>query len=88
MSFQEYVLWLQFFEKRPLGWREDLRAFRIMCSNGNMKNPKPGDYFGTLKQMSEAEAAEAKSVPRRGSFAHSALMNAKGGVKLDFLENL
>jgi len=86
MSFQEYILWLKFFEKRPIGWREDLRAYRIMCSGGNMKNPKPGEYFSSLKQMSEAEAAENKRIPQRGTFAHSAMLNAKGGQKLDFLQ--
>jgi len=88
MSFPEYILWLQFFEKRPYGWREDLRAFRIMCSNGNMKNPKPGEYFSSLAQMEKHEAAANKRVPRKGSFAHQAIMNAKGGKKLDFLEAL
>ena len=89
MSFQEYVLWLKFFNKRPLGWREDMRAYRLMCSSGNMpKNAKPGDWFSSLAQMSEAEAAENKAIPHRGTFVHTALMNARGGAKLEFLENL
>lgn len=91
LSYGEYRKWIQFFQLRPYGWREDNRAFKIMSSSGNLEKGSTGaKYFASLSLMEEAERKERASrpVPTRGSHFHSLLMKAKGGDKPEFLREL
>jgi len=87
MSFQEFNLWMEYFNQRPIGWREDERTFRLLRAAGVKSNPEA--LFSSLAAMKKHENKRTpRPVPGAGSFLHTAMMNAKGGVKLDLLEQL
>lgn len=89
MPFQEFILWLHFFEQKPRGWEDDLRAYRIMCASGNMKGTKPEDFFPSIAAIKEKEKERVpQAVPHSGSMAHALMSQAKGGAQLSFLEKL
>ena len=83
MSYQEFVLWLKYFERRPEGWKEDLRAFKIMCASGNIKG-QPGDIFPSLAVVKH----DQNSIPAKGTVMHNLMKNAKNGDDVPFLKEL
>jgi hypothetical protein len=85
MSYVEYALWSHFFASRPIGWREDDRAFKIMKSFGG--EIKPEQAFSSLATMAENERKK-NPLPVVGTFWHKKLMEAKGGDKLEILKDL
>lgn len=87
MTFAEYNLWMQFFNERPIGWREDDRTYKLMRAQGMKAGPE--QLFTSLAIMKENDAkATSNAVPRTGSFLHAMMMNAKGGDKPAFLKEL
>lgn len=53
-SYEEFRGWINFFDKHPIGWREDNRAAIIACSSGFTK-AKPEDLFDSLARLKKAE---------------------------------
>jgi hypothetical protein len=54
MSSYEYTGWLEYFKKRPYGWREDFRTSLIMQTTYQGKSKlKVNDYFPSLAIMQE-----------------------------------
>ena len=52
LDYNEYMGWQEYFSRRPVGWREDLRAYYIMSSMAGSKKG-PEEIFpsiATLKQ--------------------------------------
>lgn len=86
MSFQEYVLWAEYFDQRPYGWREDNRTYNIMRASGNVKSSAE-DIFPSIAHMKKKQA-EKKPVPGPGTLLFEKLLNAKGGDKFTLLENM
>jgi len=89
VSYQEFAMWMEYFKRRPLGWRDDDRAFKLMRAQGAKLNPE--SVFTSLALMKEFETERKKKeaiVPRTGSFLHSMMMAAKGGEKLEILDQL
>lgn len=87
MPWAEYVLWLQYFNERPNGWRDDERTAKMMAAMGVKASPE--NLFSTLSHMRNVEREKAVSnVPRNGSMMMQKLMGAKGGDSLDFLKDL
>lgn len=80
MSYEEFSKWLTYFESRPLGWREDLRAAYLMNVFGEKR--KPDQIFPSLKALSKQE----KKNPLAGSQMLKMLLNAKGGIIPDALK--
>ncbi len=71
MPYDEMLGWLAYFEKRPVGWREDLRASYLMKSNGS-----EGDMtkiFPSLAAVSE------ESVPEKFKGINRFIQSATGG---------
>jgi len=58
MPYDELLNWVAYFGKRPVGWRDDNRAYLLMRSFG--AKGKPEDYFGSLRAIKIAEE-DAKS---------------------------
>jgi hypothetical protein len=85
MSHVEYRMWSEFFSNRPIGWREDDRAFKLMKTFGS--DLKPGQAFSSLGSMAEKEKERA-SYPKVGTPFHTMLLNAKGGDKLEILKEM
>lgn len=87
MSYQEYALWLEYFDQRPIGWRDDDRTFKLLRAAGVKSNPE--QLFSSLAIMKEHRSkATTNPVPQAGSFLHAMMMNAKGGDKLEILQDL
>jgi hypothetical protein len=80
LPYDEFIFWTNYFKKYPIGWREDMRAFKIMKSNGSKITLEQA--FPNLAEMSSARTP-VESL--KGSMLHKKLLSAKGGDKLDFL---
>ena len=87
MPYEEFINWNHYFERRPVEWRADLRAARIINSQGVDK--KPQELFQTLvpifnppfrKQFEEGEI-DLDNLKRSSFFQQ--LVLAGGGDKLD-----
>lgn len=76
MPAKEYFGWMQFFNERPVGWREDHRAAMLMSTTYQGKQKiKPEEYFPALKQMHEAQKKTARDAM---SFIAQLQSKAKG----------
>jgi hypothetical protein len=60
VSYEEYLGWLNFFERQPPGWREDLRTYYIMSSMSGSKT-KPEDIFPSIAQLRQSEIEAEKA---------------------------
>ena len=87
MSYQEFALWMEYFDRRPYGWREDDRTYKLLRAQGMKSGPETVFHSLALMKQHE-EKRKAAAVPKAGSFLHAMMMNAKGGEKLDILEQL
>jgi len=88
MPYEEFVTWFNYFQQRPIGWREDERAFKLMQAQGVKE--KPENVFSSFATM---KANETESMSQDGTLNHSKFKNsgifakilsARGGEKLDY----
>ena len=56
LPHDEYLGWVDYFERTPEGWREDLRTYYIMTSMSGSKT-KPEQIFPSIKAAQEANKA-------------------------------
>lgn len=84
MDYTEYLGWLEYFDQVPIGWRDDLRFFKVMRTIGT--KGEPGQMFESLakigrnrEQLPDGELS-VKSL--RGSVMFSRMLGAKGGDDL------
>jgi hypothetical protein len=78
MPHTEFLQWIEFFKRRPVGWREDHRASMLMNAQG--VKAKGHELFGSLKVINdrvEAEKAKGNALPS-GKFLDM-MMKATGG---------
>jgi hypothetical protein len=86
MPYIELLGWMDYFERRPAGWREDDRIFKILQTQG--VKGKPEKYFPSLAAIYNARRpTDAKTIGFKGSAFFNKLNKAKGGVKLDILND-
>lgn len=78
MPYLELRGWMEFFRRRPIGWREDNRTALIMRSFGVKE--KPEAIFPSLAALKDNAP---KSVGLRGSKMLQMMLSAKGGDKLE-----
>ena len=84
MPYEELLGWINYLERRPIGWREDLRSYNFMCTQGYDK--KPGDLYPSLGKIYEEpkEKEEGSLGPSfKGSLMFNKILSAKGGEVLD-----
>lgn len=94
MPYDEFIKWISYFDERPVGWRDDDRAHKLMAAWG-MK-ARPEEVFMSLAKIKEAENMKAKAAQEnsiniqnfKNSGLFSKLLGATGGDKIDFLEKL
>lgn len=82
MSYTEFLKWIEFFKRRPIGWREDQRTYLFLRTQGVKQ--KAEDLFPTLRMLAEDSKASLepdRAVPK-GMFLER-LRKAKDGDKLD-----
>ncbi len=80
-SYDDFQKWFVYLEKRPVGWRDDDRTFKLLQAQGVKE--KPESIFPSLKPIYKpAEQFNAQGV-NMASLKHSALftkmLGAKGG---------
>ena len=85
MDYDELLGWINYLDRRPVGWREDNRTSLLLMSAG--AKVKPSDIFPSLKKLSEGavEISDQERMSRtlKGSALFSKLQTATGGDKLD-----
>jgi hypothetical protein len=82
MPHEELLAWISYFERRPVGWREDVRAAYLMNAFGDKR--KPQDIFPSLKILGSS-STRCRTDSLRGSTLFHKLLSAKGGDKLEVL---
>ena len=82
MTFAELQQWVTFFERHPIGWREDLRILRVLQAMGIKE--KPAAIFPSLKTPVCTDNLNVSSL--LSSTLFSKMAGAVGGDSLDFLK--
>jgi len=81
MTYQELLGWIAYFEKRPVGWREDERVYKLLQTQG--VKAKPGDIFPSLKAVTESvitnNDGQVDGNKFKKSFMFQKLLSAKHG---------
>jgi len=82
LDYDEYCGWLEYFRLRPVGWREDYRAFTFLQTQG--VKAKPQDIFSSLIPLYHAPGqSEIPGMLQGTNFKQSAiftrLLSAVGG---------
>lgn len=83
MPYTELLKWIEFFNTRPIGWREDQRTYLVLRSLGYKGSPE--SLFATLKKIKGNQVENQKpdrAVPK-GAFLDK-LLKAKNGDGSDF----
>jgi len=80
MPYEEYLKWITFFRRRPVGWREDHRTALLMNAAG--VKAKGHELFASLRLMKNVEddtKMDDRAVPK--GVMLNMMMSAKGGDK-------
>lgn len=89
IPYDELLGWYAYFERRPIGWREDDRTSKLLQGAG--VKAKPTDLFPSLKAIYTAskEPAEGddQSQMIMNSTFYQMMLTAQGGEKFE-LESL
>lgn len=91
MTYEEFIKWNMFFDRRPIGWREDDRTAKLLQAQG--VKAKPTEIFPSLKQLYQSRSdmvGRAGFISKqnlKGSALFSRLLTAVGGDKLKALED-
>lgn len=84
MPYEELIGWISYFEKRPIGWREDDRTFKLLQAQGVKE--KPGAIFTSLQKIYNLSSRNTEPGRIDSSFMQSVLfskiLTAKGGDKI------
>lgn len=80
MPYDELLKWHLYLEKRPYGWREDDRAYKLLCAQG--AKVKPAEAFPSLHVIYSRtplpdDQLDGQALKRSGIF--SMMLAAKGG---------
>jgi hypothetical protein len=87
MSYEEFLNWLSYFEQRPVEWRADDRAAKLLQAQGVKE--KPWALFHSLDAIYNSSKAdvidgEVGIAALKGSSVFAQLLTATGGHKLEF----
>lgn len=87
MPYDEFLGWINYFERRPAEWRADDRAFKLMQVQGCKE--KAYNVFPSLASIYKPPTPAGKGDGNiavsnfKGSVMFAKLLDAKGGEKLD-----
>jgi hypothetical protein len=86
MPYDELLDWIAYFEKRPVGWQDDDRTFKLLQAQG--VKAQPGEIFTSLKKVYASTPQIGDNGQVLGDLSNSGLfskmMGAIGGDKLEF----
>lgn len=90
MPYEDYQKYFQYLERRPIGWQDDLRAYRIMQAFGTQA--KPHELFESLAAvMGRREVEHVDGMLQQPKLGNSSmlsrLLSAKGGEALKYDES-
>lgn len=80
MEYPEFLGWMEYFDKVPIGWRDDLRFFKIMRSIGS--KAEPGQVFESLAKIGKSAPEPDGKISiknLKGSVLFAKMAAAKGG---------
>jgi hypothetical protein len=81
MPYEELLGWLNYLERRPVDWRADDRAFKVLQTQG--VKGKPWSVFKSLETIynppSDLKDGELNVSSLKGSALFSKMLSAKGG---------
>lgn len=84
MPYEELLNWVEFFKRRPIGWREDFRTYLYLRTQGVKESAE--SIFPTLKLVDDHTKSQQKpdqAIPK-GKFLER-MLKAKTGDKVDWL---
>jgi len=73
MPYLELLKWVDYFKKRPIGWREDHRTYMIMAAFGVKE--KPEKLFRSLEIITQKDE---ETVLPKGQWLNK-MVNSKDG---------
>ena len=79
MSYDELIGWFYYLSVRPVGWREDDRAYKLLLAQG--VKGKPWEFFSSAAIMHENEKENRSDLVASGFLAMLS-SNSTGGDKL------
>jgi hypothetical protein len=85
MTYEEILLWFEYFNQYPDGWQEDLRTWHIMQASAFSEiKKKPEEIFPRLKPIfnKDKEAKDKGQISLanlENSPMYQSMLNAKGG---------
>ena len=82
MPYSELLGWVEYYQRRPKGWRDMYNTFKLMQAWGTGKTTKPWDIFPELHNVFNHENKNVADT-LKGSAMFQFIMNAKGGDKID-----
>ena len=89
MPYEELLGWMNYFERRPVGWRDDDRVFKILQTQG--VKGKPWSHFPSLKPIYSPPVTNEASnglMNLKNSVLYHKMLSATGGDTLDILKEL
>jgi hypothetical protein len=91
MPYEELLKWSMYFEKRPIGWREDDRTMKLLQVQG--VTAKPEEIFMSMAIMKQSNkpnipVGSVSTESIKNSPLFHAMINAKNGNKLECIENM
>ena len=78
MPYEELLGWFSYLEQRPVDWRSDDRAYKILRTQGVKE--KPWQVFQALDPIYNSKKSENNGFDTRG-FKSSALFHKMLGAK-------
>ncbi len=86
MPYDEFLGWMDFFDQRPVGWRDDERTVKLMQVQG-YKGSGEG-VFPSLAKLRTRRVADDPIQSLKGSKLFSHMLSAKHGDALPFLKEV
>lgn len=81
MTYEEFQGWLLYFEQRPVEWRADDRAFKLLQAQGVKE--KAWKIFPSLEAIYNRKKSEGFDVAGlKSSALYQKMLGAKNGDKL------
>ncbi len=86
MPHDEMLKWFIYFQKRPVGWRDDDRTMKLLQAQG--VKAKPQEIFPSLRSLLETstteklESGQVSGSNLKQSYLFQKLMTATGGDQL------
>ena len=87
MPYDEFMGWMVYFERRPIGWRDDDRVYRQLRIKGLKE--KPEKVFHSLDPIYNPMKYDQEAMNTlKGSNLMARLMQAKGGDVVPILQDI